>query len=76
MQFVTSRNRVHTIPAHLIKDVEVVTLSERVFSVIAHTDNLDYTMGIYCKETTAQFEVANMADNLNGNINYTFMEYK
>ena len=34
------------------------------------------TMGIYCKETTAQFEVANMADNLNGNINYTFMEYK
>jgi hypothetical protein len=34
MQFVTSQNRVHTIPAHLIKDVEVVTLSEGGFQLL------------------------------------------
>ena len=75
MQFVTTQDRKHTIPAHTINSIEVVTLSDNIpCSVIIYTDDSSYLMGVYDEKVKADIEVSNMVDNINRDCNYAFTE--
>jgi flagellar biogenesis protein FliO len=74
MQFVTTQDREHTIPSHVINSIEVVMLSSNEYSVIIYADDAQYLMGVYDEKVKADFEVSNMVDNINRDCNYAFMK--